>query len=99
MLNVPEVVAEAESRFEKIFGRRYTGLTENYRTEDADFVIVTLGTVSGLVQQVVDKLREGGIKAGLLRIRYMRPFPEKEIAEAQSWFDDHGYVEVKNDHK
>ncbi len=81
LLNVPEVVNEAEAKFEKIFGRRYTGLTENYRTEDAEFVIVTLGSISGLVQQVVDKLREQGVKAGLLRIRYMRPFPEKEIAE------------------
>ena len=81
MKNVPSVVAEAEARFEKIFGRRYTGLTENYRTEDADFVIVTLGSISGLVEQVVDSLREGGVKAGVLRIRYMRPFPEKEITE------------------
>jgi pyruvate ferredoxin oxidoreductase alpha subunit len=82
MLNVAEVVTEAEDRFEKIFGRHYTGLIENYKTEDADFVIVTLGTISGLVQQVVDKLRDNGIKAGLLRIRYMRPFPEKEIAQS-----------------
>lgn len=82
MLNVAEVVAEAEDRFEKIFGRHYTGLTENYKTEDADFVIITLGTINGLVQQVVDKLRDNGIKAGLLRIRYMRPFPEKEIAQS-----------------
>lgn len=82
MLNFAEVVAEAEDRFEKIFGRHYTGLTENYKTEDADFVIITLGTISGLVQQVVDKLRDNGIKAGLLRIRYMRPFPEKEIAQS-----------------
>lgn len=82
MLNVAEVVAEAEDRFEKIFGRHYTGLTENYKTEDADFVIITLGTISGLVQQIVDKLRDNGIKAGLLRIRYMRPFPEKEIAQS-----------------
>ena len=82
MLNVAEVVAEAEDRFEKIFGRHYAGLTENYKTEDADFVIITLGTISGLVQQVLDKLRDNGIKAGLLRIRYMRPFPEKEIAQS-----------------
>lgn len=82
MLNVKEIVNEAESRFEKIFGRHYTGLTENYLTEDADFVIITLGTISGLVQQVADSLREKGVKAGLLRIRYIRPFPEKEITEA-----------------
>lgn len=81
MLNVREVVFEAEDRFEKIIGRHYTGLTESYFAEDADFVIITLGSISGLVEQVVDEYRSKGIKAGLLRIRYMRPFPDKEITE------------------
>lgn len=81
MLNVREVVSEAEERFEKIIGRHYTGLTESYLAEDADFVIITLGSISGLVEQVVDEYRSKGIKAGLLRIRYMRPFPDKEITE------------------
>lgn len=81
MLNVREVVSEAEERFEKIIGRHYTGLTESYHAEDADFVIITLGSISGLVEQVVDEYRSKGIKAGLLRIRYMRPFPDKEITE------------------
>lgn len=82
MLNVREVVSEAEERFEKIIGRHYTGLTESYLAEDADFVIITLGSISGLVEQVVDEYRSKGIKAGLLRIRYMRPFPDREISEA-----------------
>ena len=82
MLNVREVVAQAEERFEKIFGRKYTGLVEKYKTEDADFVIITLGSVAGLVEQVVEELRADGKKAGLLRIRYMRPFPDLEIVEA-----------------
>ncbi|MCR5217895.1 transketolase C-terminal domain-containing protein [Treponema sp.] len=82
MLNVREVVKEAEEKFEKIFGRSYTGLTESYRAEDADFVIVTLGSISGLVRQAVDDLRQEGFKAGLVRIRYMRPFPSEEIAAA-----------------
>ena len=82
MLNVREVVTEAEERFEKIFGRKYTGLVEKYKSNDADFVIITLGSVAGLVEQVVDELRAAGKKAGLLRIRYMRPFPDLEIVEA-----------------
>jgi len=82
MLNVREVVKEAEERFEKIFGRKYTGLVEKYKSDDADFVIITLGSVAGLVEQVVDELRAAGKKAGLLRIRYMRPFPDLEIVEA-----------------
>ena len=82
LLNVREVVKEAESRFEIIFGRHYSGLTESYRTDDADYILITLGSISGLVRETVDKLREQGEKVGLLRIRYMRPFPNEEIAEA-----------------
>ena len=82
LLNVRYVVKEAEKRFEKIFGRHYTGLTESYRTEDADYILITLGSISGLVREVVDRLREKGRKVGLLRLRYLRPFPNEEIAEA-----------------
>ena len=82
LLNVKGVVTEAESRFESIFGRHYSGLTESYKTDDADYILITLGSISGLVRETVDKLREQGEKVGLLRIRYMRPFPNEEIAES-----------------
>lgn len=82
LLNAGAAIAEAEERFSKIFGRRYTGLTESYRTEDADHILITLGSIAGLVREVVDKLRAGGEKVGLLRLRYLRPFPNGEIAEA-----------------
>lgn len=82
LLNVKGVVTEAESRFESIFGRHYSGLTESYKTDDADYILITLGSISGLVREIVDKLREQGEKVGLLRIRYMRPFPNEEISQA-----------------
>lgn len=84
MARVSEVVAEVEDRFAAVFGRRYSGMLETYRTEDADVIIVTLGAVAGLVQSVVDVLRERGVKAGLVRIRYMRPFPARELTEVLS---------------
>ena len=82
ILNAKEVIFEAEQKFENIFGRKYTGLTENYQTEDADYILITLGSIAGLVREIVDKLREQGKKVGLLKIRYMRPFPNEEIAQA-----------------
>ena len=57
-------------------------MTENYQTEDAEYILITLGSISGLVREIVDKLREQGEKVGLLKIRYMRPFPNEEIAQA-----------------
>ena len=80
ILNASKIIDEAEERFAKIFGRRYTGLTESYRTEDADYILITLGSLSGLVREVVDELRKEGSRVGLLRLRYLRPFPNEEIA-------------------
>ena len=82
MLAAKEVIAETEASFAESFGRKYTGMLDSYRTEDADFVLVTLGSIAGLCRETADRLREQGIKAGVVRIRYMRPFPNAEIAAA-----------------
>ena len=81
ILNAKSVIKEAEDKFESIFGRSYSGLTESYRTEDADCIIITLGSISGLVREVVDALRQEDRRVGLLRLRYLRPFPNEEIAD------------------
>lgn len=82
LLNAAAVINEAEEKFYKIFGRKYPGLIEKYLTDDAEYILITLGSISGLVKDVSDELREKGEKVGMIRIRYMRPFPNKEIAEA-----------------
>ena len=81
LLNAAAVINEAEEKFYKIFGRKYPGLIEKYLTDDAEYILITLGSISGLVKDVTDELREKGGKVGMIRIRYMRPFPNKEIAE------------------
>lgn len=81
VLAARQVINETEKEFAEIFGRSYTGLVENYLTDDADYIIVTLGSIAGLCRETADKLRSQGVKAGVLRIRYMRPFPNQEIAE------------------
>ena len=78
----PAVIAEVEDRFEAVFGRRYPGMVEAYRCDDADYVLVTLGSIAGLARSVVDARRAEGQKVGLLRIRYMRPFPYGQVAAA-----------------
>ena len=82
MLEAVSVITEAEKKFAEIFGRRYTGLIETYLAEDADYIIVTLGSIAGLCRETADRLRAEGKKAGVVRIRYMRPFPARELAEA-----------------
>lgn len=82
MLRAVPVIAEAEAKFAEVFGRQYSGLIDTYKTEDADFILITLGTIAGLSREIADQLRAEGKKAGVLRIRYLRPFPAEEIAEA-----------------
>ena len=82
MLRAVPVIAEAEAKFAEIFGRKYTGLIDTYKTEDADYILITLGTIAGLSREIADKLRAEGKRVGVLRIRYLRPFPTEEIAEA-----------------
>ena len=84
MFRAVPVIAEAEQKFAEIFGRKYSGLIDTYLTEDADYILITLGTIAGLAREIADKLRSEGKKAGVLRIRYMRPFPADEIAKAVS---------------
>lgn len=81
VLAARQVINETEKEFSEIFGRSYTGLIENYLTDDADYIIVTLGSIAGLCRETADDLRSRGVRAGVLRIRYMRPFPNQEIAD------------------
>lgn len=81
LLRAVPVINEAEEKFSRIFGRKYTGLIDTYKTEDADYILITLGTIAGLSREIADKLRAEGKKVGVLRIRYMRPFPTQEIAD------------------
>ena len=75
------ILKKTDQEFFKLTGRRYNYF-EEYKTKDADFIIVVLSSTAGTAKVVVDKLRKKGIKAGVLKIRLFRPFPEKEIAEA-----------------
>lgn len=75
------IIEELDKQYEEITGRGYGGLATGYKTEDAEIVIITLGSITGLVKDVVDSLRSEGQKVGVVKIRFMRPFPEKEIQE------------------
>jgi len=72
-------IQEVAADFAKISGRHY-GLFEEYRMEDAEFALVLIGSSAGTAKAAVDKLREEGVKAGLVKIRVFRPFPGEELA-------------------
>ena len=83
MKNAKKVILEVSKDFEKMTGRKY-GLFEEYKLDDAEIAIVCMNSTAGTTKYVVDRLREKGIKAGLLKIRVYRPFPVEEVAESLS---------------
>lgn len=76
-----DVYKEIAGEFEEIFGRSYNTI-EGYMTEDAEHVLVMSNSFSTLGKAAVKKARERGVKAGLLKLRLLRPFPEADIKAA-----------------
>ena len=83
MKNAKKVILEIAKEFEKMTGRKY-GLFEEYKLDDAEIAVVCMNSTAGTTKDVVDSLREKGIKAGMLKVRVFRPFPAEEIAKALS---------------
>lgn len=76
------VIAEVDEQYAAVTGRRYGGLFEEYRMEDAEIALVGAGTWTGIAREAVDQLRAEGKKAGLIKLRFMRPFPGEELKRA-----------------
>lgn len=81
MENSGAVLTENFKKFNEIFGREYS-LVKEFYTEDADYIFVCMGSITGSIIKGVEELRSQGIKAGVLRIVAFRPFPKKEVREA-----------------
>lgn len=81
MENAAPVILEVAREFAKISGREY-GFFEEYRLEDAEYVMLIMGSAAGTAKDAVDELREQGKKVGILKLRVFRPFPAEEITEA-----------------
>ncbi|MEM3404265.1 MAG: transketolase C-terminal domain-containing protein [Nitrososphaeria archaeon] len=73
------VILEADKEWESLFGRSYGGLLDEFMCKDAEVVIVVIGASSGDAKEAAVVLRKEGIKAGVLRIRVIRPFPSEEV--------------------
>ena len=83
MKNAKKVILEVAEEFEKVTGRKYS-FFEEYRMEDAEYVVVCMNSTAGTAKFTADRLREKGIKAGVLKVRVFRPFPAEEIAKSLS---------------
>jgi pyruvate ferredoxin oxidoreductase alpha subunit len=81
-LRALERIPALSKEFEAQFGRASGGLLRSYRTEDADTIVVALGSVNGTIQDVVDEMREEGAAIGSVSICSFRPFPLAAVRQA-----------------
>ncbi|WP_414470537.1 pyruvate synthase subunit PorA [Methanobacterium sp. ACI-7] len=76
-----EIIRNVNKEFGEKFGREYD-FVENYMCDDAEIIIVAMGSICGTIKAVIDKLRSQGQKVGLLKVVVFRPFPKDEIFNA-----------------
>ena len=90
----PTVIREAYADFERIFGRSYGNpFFEEYQTEDADVVLIGMGTLSNPVRVAIRQMRQEGKKVGFVRMRWFRPFAAEELAATLGRFKAVGVID------
>ena len=77
------VIPGVVDKFEKVIGKRYDYL-EEYKMDGADLAVLALGSTCGTAKTTVDRLRAKGVKASMVKLRFFRPFPAKEVVDALS---------------
>jgi pyruvate/2-oxoacid:ferredoxin oxidoreductase alpha subunit len=80
--NSRETIVKVGEEFGEVFGRSYASLVWENRLDDADIVIVAMGSLAMEAIVAADMLRKEGIKAGVLGLRVFRPFPKLEVVRA-----------------
>jgi pyruvate ferredoxin oxidoreductase alpha subunit len=75
-------IEEIANEFKDIYGRYYGGLIDGYVLDDAEIVIMAMGSVIGTIKDTIDELRSVGESVGLLKVRSFRPFPKEAIRKA-----------------
>lgn len=88
-----EKIVEYDKQYKELIGRSYGGMIEEYKCDDAELLIVALGSTVGTVRIVVDKLRQENKKVGLIKIRSYRPFPNEYFKKLGNRFKAIGVID------
>jgi phenylglyoxylate dehydrogenase alpha subunit len=82
MQNALRVIEEVHTQFGQRFGRHYAPLVEEYRLDDAEFALMTLGSMSGAAKDAVDEARSAGKRVGIIKVKTFSPFPVAAVTQA-----------------
>lgn len=85
-LQALKYIPEVSEQYKAQFGHDSGGLVRSYRTEDADFAVVAMGSVNGTIKDTIDELRDDGLKVGLVTVVTYRPFPAEALRHALKGF-------------
>lgn len=78
--NSKKVILEVWDEWAKLFGRKYKPV-ETYKTDDAEIILLTMGSMGETAEMAIDELRAKGVSIGLAKLRLWRPFPVEEVIE------------------
>lgn len=81
MQSALKTIDDVDRAFAQAFGRAYGGLIDTYLCDDAEMVLITVGSHTGTAREAIDIARKAGKKVGLLKVRFIRPFPAERIAQ------------------
>ncbi|HEV8352931.1 MAG TPA: pyruvate ferredoxin oxidoreductase [bacterium] len=94
MKRAQKVIPEVYADFERIFGRSFGNpFFEEYQTDDADVVLIGMGTMSIPVKVAIRQMRKEGKKVGFVRLRWFRPFPAEQLAETLGRYQAVGVID------
>jgi pyruvate ferredoxin oxidoreductase alpha subunit len=79
--NALKVIEDVDQEFGEHFGRSYGGLLDPYMVDDAEVIVIWMGSVMVTARHTVDIMRSAGKRVGIVKIRAFRPFPRKRLAE------------------
>jgi pyruvate ferredoxin oxidoreductase alpha subunit len=82
MMEARSVISQVAVEYRQKFGRYHGDLIDEYRLEDAEIVLVSMGSLLGTMREAVDRLREQGLAVGMLKVRCFRPFPKERVHAA-----------------
>lgn len=87
------IIDAVDEEFGSAFGRRYGGCVDEYRTENAEILVITIGSPTGAAREAVDHMRSTGCKVGLLKVRVLSPFPARRVSAAVNRVSAFGVVD------
>ena len=93
-LDLPQVIEEVIDSYNRIMGRSYSPWLEQFMTDDAELVFFIQGAHAATARHAIRHLRQKGVKVGLVKLRFVRPWPTQQVGEVLSRFKAVGVIET-----